>query len=126
MLARLRHPDLRPVVAALFAVAMVWLGLGHRPIETRPGSSAGLVVLAALPDGTVAELCALAPADAPQSGAHAGRCDACLLALMPATVGAAARAVPSVEGTGAVAAATLVLVAQLRPPRPPSRAPPLA
>lgn len=126
MLARLRHPDLRPVVAALFAIAMVWLGLGHQPVRIGPGGPAGPVVLVAAPDGSPAELCALSSDGTPSQATHAGRCDACVLAVAPAPAAVAALGVPAVEGLGPVVTARLGVEAWQRPPRPPSRAPPRA
>lgn len=61
MLARLRHPDLRPVVAALFAIAMVWLGLGHRPLQIGAGNAPAPVVLATILDDAAIALCTASP-----------------------------------------------------------------
>lgn len=126
MLARLRHPDLRPVVAALFAIAMVWLGLGHRPLQIGAGNAAAPVVLATVLDDAAIALCTASPGEVPPAETHAGRCDACVLAVAPEPPVAADHAAPAVEGTGPVPAARLVVEAQRRPPRPPSRAPPEA
>ncbi|MCZ0732858.1 hypothetical protein [Phreatobacter sp. AB_2022a] len=113
-------------MAALFAIAMVWLGLGHRPLQIGVGTPAVPLMLAAAVDDAAIAFCTALPGEAPPIEAHAGRCDACVLAVAPEPLAVADHAVPAVEGTGPAPAARLVVDAQQRPPRPPSRAPPAA
>ncbi|MGL4285968.1 MAG: hypothetical protein ACRCVA_06470 [Phreatobacter sp.] len=126
MLARLRHPDLRPIVAALFAVAMIWLGLGHRPVG--PGAAPfGVSRLAlALPDGSPAEFCAPASGEMPAGLPHvgAGPCDACVLAVRPAPLAVVARAAPVTPGAPPMVQASAGATPEDRLTRPQSRAPP--
>ncbi len=76
MLAILRMSNFKPVVAALYAVAMLMLGFAHMPVVAPAGASGQ--VAAALPNGTPITICGHAP-DAP-SGKHlAKHCDACCL-----------------------------------------------
>ncbi|QCI66996.1 hypothetical protein [Phreatobacter stygius] len=128
MLARLRHPDLRPVVAALFAVAMIWLGFGHRPVVLGEASGPPGFAQLVLPDGSPAEFCAPASDAAPRGKPHAGAhlCDACVLAVRPVPAAVMARAAPAMPGAAPVTIAS----AEVRPRdqlgRPQSRAPPPA
>ena len=77
MLAILRISKFKPVVAALYAVAMLMLGFAHMPVRAPAGGS-GQAVAAALPDGTPIAICGQAPDTS--SGKHmAKHCDACCL-----------------------------------------------
>lgn len=127
MLNRLRHPDLRPVIAALYAVAMLWLGLAHRPpVVATPGSAGILQVL--LQDGSPDAWCLNDPGQPPvhAPGRGSGLCDACLLTaaigLPPATAGLP---VPAGVATGRAVARPALAVAARAVDRPRSRGPPL-
>lgn len=125
MLARLRHPDLRPIVAALFAVAVIWLGLGHRPVVPGAAQPFGVSRLAlVLPDGSPAEFCAPASGEMPAGLPHAGPCDACVLAVRPVLLAVAVRAAPVRPGTPPVVQASAGVTLIDRLTRPQSRAPP--
>lgn len=129
MLARLRHPDLRPVVAAIFAVAMIWLGLGHRPVVPGGADRFGPSRLAlALPDGSLAEFCAPLSGETPPGLPHAGAgpCDACVLAVRPAPLAVVARAAPVTPGAAPMVRASAGVTLLDRSTRPQSRAPPRA
>jgi hypothetical protein len=125
MLARLRHPDLQPIVAALFAVAMIWLGFGHRPVAAYAGLPVEMVGLA---DGSVglSALCSAEKTDIPRGLPHAGtfHCDACLIGVEPKPQGLTGRSAPSVPGLGPVVAASDEVAPRRLASRPPSRAPP--
>ncbi len=77
MLAILRMSKFKPVVAALYAVAMLMLGFAHQPVGAVAGTS-GQLAAAALPDGMPIAICGHAP-DAPSGKHFAKHCDACCL-----------------------------------------------
>ncbi|QCI67198.1 hypothetical protein [Phreatobacter stygius] len=133
MLNRLRHPDLRPIVAALYAVAMLWLGLAHRaPAVAAAGHPEILRI--ALPDGSLTAWClndlGQEPGQQPghQPGRGTGPCDACLLiaaiGLPPVPAGLPAPANMAVTRIAApsVLAGTIGAVDRPRSRGPPSRA----
>jgi hypothetical protein len=66
-------------VAALYALAMVWLGFAHQPFApvTAPSSLERLAYV--LPDGTLPDLC-IPQSDGPVRDGHFAACDACLVA----------------------------------------------
>ena len=77
MLAALRRLNLKPLVAALYAVAMLTLGFAHLPIASTDSTSPAFAA-SALPDGTPIKICGQTP-DAP-AGKHVCKsCDACRL-----------------------------------------------
>lgn len=81
--------------AALFALATIALGFGHRPLSLGPDSAAAAEIEAAqaaltLPDGTVVAICSSdsdRPGDLHGShgghAAHDGPCDACRVSSAP-------------------------------------------
>lgn len=100
MFGCLRARPLRPVVLALYALAMVTLGFAHKMPVTGFADDVRLELAAlTLPDGSVPDLCLTGDASG-QDTAHAGVCDACLLTAAP--------------GLGAVASMDLPLPADLR------------
>jgi hypothetical protein len=77
MLAVLRMSKFKPVVAALYAVAMLMLGFAQLLVRAPAGASSQAVA-AALPDGTTIAICGQAP-DTPSGKRMAKHCDACCL-----------------------------------------------
>lgn len=72
---------IRSLLLALYALAMVTIGLAHRPmaLEQAPDLSAYV-----LPDGSLPEICRTSGAGTLPGKAHAGAaCDACLLTAGP-------------------------------------------
>ena len=90
MLDLLRKSGWKPLVAALYAVAMLTLGFAHGQagILAGPGleTSASPIIAFALPDGTLPSLCGESQKGAP--GPHHGLllCDACQLTAAPGAI----------------------------------------
>ncbi|QCK88049.1 hypothetical protein E8L99_20960 [Phreatobacter aquaticus] len=126
MLNRLRNPDLRPILAALYAVAMLWLGFAHHMGQPGSAAAAGLERIV-LPDGSVAEFCLPGADHKPggTTGKSALPCDACLLTAMGGVVGEAP-GLPRPAEIGASLTFVLepAIVAQQRAERARSRGPP--
>ena len=78
-MVRCAKNTLRVLVAALYALAMTWLGFAHQPVMaiTAPSSLERLAYV--LPDGTLPDLC-IPQSDSPTGNGHFATCEACLVA----------------------------------------------
>ena len=90
MLGLLRNSGWKPLVAALYAVAMLTLGFAHHQsrIAGSPGSEIGAAQLTAfaLPDGTPPAICGSSKHGAPGSRHGLLICDACQLTAAPGAI----------------------------------------
>jgi hypothetical protein len=88
MLGRLRQTRAGIGVAALYALAMIMLGLAHRPVALPNAPTVDLAAYA-LPDGAVPTLCGHS-GDSDQGPQHSvsNSCEACALTAAAGLVGA--------------------------------------
>jgi hypothetical protein len=100
----LTSTKLRVAVAALYALALLVVGVVHRPLVVQPMAVA-IAAAYILPDGTIPDLCLDGHSG---SGSERGRalCDACLLTAAPGleTAGAAMPAPSAHASTVSLAA----------------------
>ncbi len=88
MLACMRQIRLRPIVAVLYAVAALTLGLAHKPLVASSDSRVELAAFA-LPDGSLPDICGSGQGNEPAHGHSSATCDACLVSHAPGLVLAA-------------------------------------
>ena len=82
----LRHVRLRAAVAALYAVAMLLLGVAHAPLVGTVAKPSVDLAAFLLPDGSLPDLCVVADEGSGDPAPHhaaASLCDACLLTAAP-------------------------------------------
>jgi len=114
------------VVAALYALAMVMLGLAHQPMARTFSPAADLAAFV-LPDGSLPPICGQDGQNIPGDGKAAQHCDACTLSSAPGLLPVAAASVPTSESR--LVALDLAEVGQFSPAArhaPLSRGPPLS
>lgn len=108
MLDRLRTSGLRPIVLALYALAMIGLGFAHQaPVVPLDADARAELAAFALPDGSTPDLC-LTGDESGGGAAHAGVCDACLLTSAPGLGAVAAPVLPVPVDRVPATVATLV------------------
>lgn len=90
MLDRLRHSGWKPLVAALYAVAMLTLGFAHSQasMPTASGAEAASLeaVASVLPDGSSTPICGQSRSGAPGQRHGGAPCDACSLTAAPGAI----------------------------------------
>jgi len=119
--------QLRLTIAALFALAMIWLGFAHRPVVFNPSSLPAISVDAfALPDGSLPDLC-LPDADGPGKPGHFATCEACLVSGGHGAIAiSAAMARPATIVLATLAISSLPSLKAATRQRAKSRGPPIA
>ena len=90
MLERLRISGWKPLVAVLYAVAMLTLGFAHSrsslPDTSAIEASSLQAATYALPDGSAPPICGQPKSDGPAHHHGVARCDACQLTTAPGAI----------------------------------------